>query len=218
MKRKFILVTIALFAALSLAYAGSEFTPMRVIGDKESDGYTLVGHGEFEGEFLPFCSWYCGGVVAKASASSSLDAPDARYLARCAHDFDIRTAWVEGAPGLGIGEILTYEFDCRGARAETTPGGLGICGLYVINGYRKSKALWRQNGRVSKLLMVVNGKTHAKFTLADTSEVQGADFPILMLPKGSYTKIEFKIMGAYRGTKYEDTAITEIAFYGIGVH
>lgn len=46
------------------------------------------------------CSWYCGGGPDSITASSILAAnKKLDYKASNAHDFSLRTAWVEGAPG-----------------------------------------------------------------------------------------------------------------------
>src|SRR5690606_27192716 len=71
--------------------------------EDESEGYyDVIGVG---------CSWYCGGGQDTQTASSELKPfKEINYSAGNAHDLSYQTAWIEGVPGYGIGESLTYHF------------------------------------------------------------------------------------------------------------
>ena len=90
------------------------------------------------------CSWYCGGQIDSVTASSALAD---RYAAEKAHDFSIVTAWVEGVEGNGVGEYIKYAFPGTCPRITT---------VLIHNGYVKNWDVWRDNGRVKKLLMYYN--------------------------------------------------------------
>ena len=156
------------------------------------------------------CSWYCGGQIDSVTASSVLGE---KYAAEKAHDFSIVTAWVEGVAGNGEGEYLKYTFP-------------GICpritAVLIHNGYIKNKDVWRDNGRVKRLLMYYNDKPYAVLNLKNTMDLQRFEVGILgnedRCEASPVWSIKFEILEVYPGDKYEDTVITEIYFDGIDVH
>lgn len=165
------------------------------------------------------CSFYCGCGLGDLSASSELK-PEHRlsYLAKNAHDLSYRTAWIEGVPGYGVGEYLIYRFPPENPR---------ITNVIVINGYIKSDKAWRENSRVKKLKMYVNGQPYAILNLEDSKQEQifgvepighGNRTDREKLSKMSETVLKFEITEVYPGEKYDDTAITEIYFDGIDHH
>ncbi len=167
-----------------------------------------------EGVVLPGCSWYCGGSVAKIKSSSHLpDYRDITYSPANAHDFDLATAWVEGQEDEGVGAYLEYTFAFEGDHR------LGITHLLIANGYRKSEKLWAANGRVKTLAITVNGAPYGEAQLLDSPEFQSVPIGKILFPQnGVPTTIRFTITAVYPGTKYTDTAITELLFDGVGVH
>ena len=165
------------------------------------------------------CSWYCGGGPDSIYASSSL-APQSgiQYDASNAHDLSYKTAWVEGAPGNGVGEYLVYRFNPTAPRITT---------IKIVNGYVKSEKAWQDNARVKKLKMYINNKPFAILNLQDVRNEQIFTFsPIgnanredweLLATKPAWT-MKFEIMEVYKGARFEDCAISEIYFDGIDVH
>ena len=156
------------------------------------------------------CSWYCGGQIDSVTASSALGE---KYAADNAHDFSIVTAWVEGVEGNGEGEYIKYAFPGTCPRITT---------VLIHNGYVKNWDVWRDNGRVKKLLMYYNDKPYVILHLQDTANLQRFDVGILGHEERSDASpawsIKFEILEVYPGEKYEDTVITEIYFDGIDVH
>lgn len=165
------------------------------------------------------CSWYCGGGLDTTSASSSLKAfKEINYSASKSHDLNYKTAWIEGVPGYGIGESLTYHFPPENPR---------ITKIIIVNGYVKSREAWNDNSRVKKLKMYLDNNPFAILNLVDTRQEQSFTFkPIGNGDRQNEKKLKlkpqwtmkFEIMEVYKGDKYDDTAITEIYFDGIDVH
>jgi len=155
------------------------------------------------------CSWYCGGGPNSITSSSVL-APNKTldYKASNAHDFSLRTAWVEGNTGNGTGESITYRF------AKKSPP---VTRVEIYNGYMKSNKVWKENARVKQLKMYVNDKPFALLNLKDVTTKQIFDVDTLQGTKGDLF-LKFEIAGVYKGEKYDDAAIAEIEFSGIGVH
>ena len=165
------------------------------------------------------CSWYCGGGQDTNSASSYLKPfKGINYSAKNIHDLSYKTAWIEGVPGYGIGEYVTYHFPPQNPRINE---------IIIVNGYVKSEQTWKDNSRVKKLKMYIDNKPFAILNLADTRQEQSFKFdPIGYGVREDWNKlqakpwwtIKFEILDVYKGDKYDDTAITEIYFDGIDVH
>ena len=160
------------------------------------------------------CSWYCGGQVGRITASSSLQSQGKySYGAENLHDFDHETAWVEGKEGYGIGEYITYEFPYRSPRVTT---------INIHNGYVKSDQAWLANSRVKKLKVYYNDVPYAILLLENSRSLQWFDVGVLgnhPSPKNAKVwTLKFEILEVWPGTKYKDTAISDIYFDGIDVH
>ena len=153
------------------------------------------------------CSWYCGGGNYKIKASSSLGDS---YKAEFANDLSYKTAWVEGKKDEGIGEYLEYYFKNDSPR---------ITEIIISNGYMKSEETWKNNNRVKKIKLYVNGVPLGVLNLKDSRTDQHFSVGTLGHNKnGTDLILKFEILEVYKGSKYNDTAITEIYFDGIDVH
>jgi len=177
---------------------------------KEEPGEDLSHWGEGDG----FEDIFDAVVVRASSSLKSSGGND--YGAKCAHDDDLKTAWVEGSPGDGIGEYLEYILTPHPDEGRTDRA---VMGLTVFNGYRKSPALWKENGRIHRLRLDVNGKPYGVITLADTYRYQTVDIGRIALPPHGKIVLRFTILSVYPGTKYHDTALTELEFSnGLGIY
>lgn len=178
--------------------------------DEPEGYYEILGGG---------CSWYCGAGQDTQTASSELKSlKEINYSASNAHDLNYKTAWVEGVPGYGIREFLTYHFPPENPR---------ITKVIIVNGYVKSKKAWTENSRVKTLKMYLNDKPFAILNLEDSRQEQEFKFePIGNGDRGDWEKlkslptwtIKFEIIDVYKGDKFDDTAITEIYFDGTDIH
>lgn len=123
--------------------------------EEKGDYWEILGVG---------CSWYCGGGQDTLSASSELE-PNNRitYSAKNIHDLNYKTAWIEGVPGYGIGESITYHIRPQNPR---------ITEIIIVNGYVKSEKAWRENSRVKTLKMYIDDKEYAVLKLEDTRQEQ----------------------------------------------
>ena len=164
------------------------------------------------------CSWYCGGGSFKVTASSTLEASSTyNYNAQNTHDFDLKTAWVEGVEGYGVGEYLEYEFIASGPR---------ITNIIIANGYVKTERAWQDNSRVKKLKVYLNDKPIVVLKFEDKRAEQHFEIDPIGLSDRQNAKeyenvfwtLKFEILEVYPGDKYEDTVISEIYFDGIDVH
>lgn len=171
------------------------------------------------------CSWYCGGQF-KIDVSSSLPASSRNtYGKENLTDDDIRTAWIEGKNGYGIGEYILIKIQNHNPR---------ITDISLVNGYAKNLSVWKANSRVKTLNVYDNDELIATVNLKDTYKIQSFKLPrpfpnrpdnvtyyikdeedLMNIPT---SELKLLIVDVYKGDKYDDTAISEIQFDGIDVH
>jgi hypothetical protein len=113
-------------------------------------------------------------------------------------DARLDTAWVpgQGDRGDGVGEWLIVEF------AKREP----VSSIQILNGYHKNAGIFARNNRVRVLEIVTSEGRRKTVTLDDDAGLQTVNFD-----DGSECKwIQFIIRSVYRGSKYRDTAISEL--------
>lgn len=124
------------------------------------------------------------------------------YYANNAVDGNPNSPWVEGGKGYGIGEYLKISFNKESS----------IKGLRIINGYNFSKPdgvgnRFFKNSRVKKANLRFSDGSTESIELKDTNEFQTIYFSER---KTSYVVIT--IEDVYKGSKWEDTCISEVGF------
>ncbi|MEP7265125.1 MAG: Hint domain-containing protein [Bacteroidota bacterium] len=157
------------------------------------------------------CSWYCGGGPYKITSSKYLnDEGKITYMPANIHDFDLFTAWVPENSEGAIGKKINFHFKPFSPRVNE---------IIIWNGYIKNSDLWQANSRVAKFKMIINGKPTAILKLLDVNKTQ--TFKIDPIQSTDSTKdliLTLEILEVYKGTKYNDVAISEINFDGLDVH
>ena len=110
-------------------------------------------------------------------------------------DEKVYTAWVEGVEGSGIGESLTI-----------VPLG-EVKRIAIFPGYGKSHHLYFANNRVAEFEITLNGKHRFKAKLENKLK----PWHFIELPSiEKIKKIRLVINKVYKGSKYDDTAISSI--------
>ena len=141
-------------------------------------------------------------IISSLSASSTQTEPTDKnaYHPVKLFDGDPKTMWIENAPGPGIGESVTVGF----AQPVTVDEIQFEPGCFWPE-------YWKQNYRVKQLEVKLDDKTFtANFN--DQMVVQSLKLPSAV----TFTTAVFTIKDVYPTTKWEDTAISEIAFYNQG--
>jgi hypothetical protein len=114
-------------------------------------------------------------------------------------DDDTDTAWVEGVPGQGIGQWIVVSFD----RMRL------VKSIEVVNGYAKDHLIFQKNSRVKDIRVEFSGRDEPlHFKLKDSETPQPVPLPDDRPLKAHW--IKFTIESVYPGTKWEDTAISEL--------
>jgi len=138
-----------------------------------------------------------GNIESKLCVSSILGTQSGNtYSGDNLADGNMNTAWVEGDTGDGLGEVLRFSFE-----RPTT-----INEILIANGYNKSKSTYLKNGRVRSF----NVRTSTGFE-GDIQVVDSGRFQVLNIPYlGDVNWITLTLTGVHRGTRYRDTAISEL--------
>lgn len=142
-------------------------------------------------------------------------------------DGKIETAWVEGVEGNGIGEWVKIAVDAYTCLSEITTTPFEVSTLAVIPGYGKSSKTWTENNRVRKLLVVINTPPQAipkenewvvlRLNLKDENSFQVFGIPVQQTAVNMdpmKRNVWIKIEEIYKGTKYQDTCISEFVLAG----
>lgn len=165
-------------------------------------GVTLL-YGRYRAVYAP---------IASVETSSELPPSDNKtYSGDNLVDGSLETVWAEGVPGTGVGESVTLHLD------KKQP----VYGLIITNGYVASYDLYTKNGMLTAVSVDFGGKT----VEADIPEGYGDEsFSQEDLAACNRSKIELDepvvtdtvtvtITGAKKGTKYDDTCVTEMYLY-----
>jgi hypothetical protein len=126
-------------------------------------------------------------------ASSVLPPQGARSYGPLNAYGDRHTAWVEGAPGDGIGEWLKVGFD--GIACFRT--------IIVRNGYGRNAATFRANGRVRRMRITTSDGLSFVTTLPDRNAVYRVRLPRVV----KTASVRMTILSVYRGARWRDTAV-----------
>lgn len=146
-----------------------------------------------------FSSIFNEETLGFAKASSILEA--AKYSPQKIRDGDYATAWVEGDKGSGLNQWLEI------FNQSNYPDRNIYKSLKIINGYAKSEATYKTNNRVRKALLEFSDGQKQIIELKDTMEPQ-----IVTFNESIIQSVKLTILDVYKGTKYNDTCISEIEF------
>ncbi len=135
-----------------------------------------------------------GGVPC---VSSILDAQKGnQYGPDNLFDDNPATAWVEGSEGDGVGEAVIIRF----------PEPRTVSKLDILNGYNKSRDIFSKNNRVRTIVVVDSAGGRNEVQLSDNGNWQS----ISLDNSNLLSWIMIEIDTVYRGSKYRDTAISEL--------
>lgn len=191
------------------------FTFMSVHGQKmftvASTHYIFGSYEEIQGGMAGCCKGFCADNLT--TSSTLPNEGENNYGADMIKDDACQTAWVEGVKGDGKGEYLefTYTYDITYEQSAEYSCKYTDSFL-IVNGYQKNETSFTENNRVKKIKMYINDKPYCWIELKDEMGVQMVklDFIKKLEKKTNTIKIKWEIAEVYKGTKYNDTAISEI--------
>lgn len=135
-------------------------------------------------------------------SASSIRAPMKGFSYTASNAWDGRwdTSWTEGVDGNGIGESLTF----------FAPDEQMVSGIRILNGYCKSEKLYYENNRIKKIQISCSNGSIYTYNLSDTF----GEYNVISFSYPEYcSSIELSICDVYKGSKYDDTCITEVSFF-----
>ncbi|NLP30568.1 MAG: PQQ-binding-like beta-propeller repeat protein [Clostridiales bacterium] len=175
-----------------------------IVGYGENDNFLSVHYQD--GRILD--KWRDGRIPdnnigwARASASSVLEDNHTRYGAMNVIDNNSQTAWSEGAKGYGIDEWIQIERD----------GYEDVRRIVIANGYHKSQETFNNNGRLKSFRLDFSQGQYI-YCEVDESKTRSDNITITLDRPISTDSIRLTILDVYKGSKYEDTCITDIFTY-----
>lgn len=154
-------------------------------------------------------------------ADSELAEGKTVYVAANMRDLNCDTAWVEGKSDFGRGEKI--KFQIKG----------WITQILLVNGFRKTEKTFYENNRIKRIALYVDGKKLGEMEFPDRKYCRVDMTNILdegeLLNLGNFfddrnlgktlqsgrifapeSDIEIEILDVYRGTKYNDTCVSDI--------
>lgn len=199
----------------------AEDSPEDLLGEEQGDTEEIIGLEEeiSEEETIKEEVNLIGLYGAYAEATSELDVvskDNATYVAGNAIDGNYSTSWVEGVEGCGEGQMITLKFDQPHNISE----------LCIYNGFLKDWARYVKNGKVITVVVdFCNGQAE-QIDLNYNADLPEEEIPFtqdvletckteIVLEQECVTDtINITIINAIPGSKYYDTAISEIEVYG----
>jgi len=147
-------------------------------------------------------------IKASTTLVEFKDKPDLYSPNNLIDTSDLKKFWAEGKKGDGINETITFDFGTAMAPRE-------IHGLIIFNGVHKSKDLYEKNSRVNKAVLTFSNGKKYNILLKDKRGPQ-----IIWLDKigEDITNSVFKIESVYKGSKWDDTCLTKLIFFGYQVY
>ncbi len=134
--------------------------------------------------------------IVGAYVSSTLESKDRDFHVTHLYDNSIMS-WCEGKKDSGIGENFGIDLD----------GNFSVHEIFIKNGFG-DPAYFKPNNRVNE--MEVTGDKGGKevIKLADSPDIQSIKLKNVIEGR----RLTFKILSVYKGEKWDDTCITEVAF------
>ena len=163
------------------------------------------------------------GVMRNVVADSELKEGTSVYSAINLIDGNYATPWVEGASDFGKNQKIKLNLFGNPSKFSASNYET-VTHLYLLNGFRKNEKTYYENNRIKTLRLWVNGKDCGTVELKDRPFKVINDFNFAyeadLLNNERLTKvksIEIEILDVYKGTKYNDTCISEIVVLDVDI-
>lgn len=137
-------------------------------------------------------------AISDIYASSSLTEGSKTFSPNYMIDGNPRTAWAEGASGIGLGEWVKVEFN----------GTPTVSGIRISTGYQKTNDSFNKNGRPYVFTANFSNGSSENITITDSMDSQ-----VIMFSSPVETSfVSLDLVGVIPGSAYEDACISEIEF------
>lgn len=191
-------LTVLTFFALTLSLQG--FAQLPVVQAKGGQG-TNVNWAEIKEkedavkDGPGFFYNGCAQGVSPEHASSTLESHGSKsYGLKNLADDNPMTAWVEGKLGYGIGEWFEVQ---------------AITVNVIYNGYQSSPKNWKNNSRVKRFKVYIDGKAVCLLDLTDEMGAQYFELPHRPNWENK-ANFRFEIVDVYKGDKWDDVCVSHV--------
>ncbi|NPV02995.1 MAG: hypothetical protein HPY53_16600 [Brevinematales bacterium] len=193
----------------------SLFLPVSGISARNTDALPSPSQTEYDNH-LPELEYALPVTIFKKMSSSSTLKPQGSYSysIRNLFDRDLSTCWSEGVKGPGEGEWIEFELK----------GNIGITEIWIGAGYLKNPDTYKKNSfpatfKIELFYEDADEPNSYHGFLEITGDFQDDMYNGVQLLKvfddTMYPeKIRMTIETVYPGTKYDDTCISELYFFG----
>ena len=174
------------------------------------DKYSQIAKYEDYGKPCRFNSFYEQRGNKWSRIISQFDVSATSVLNQLKDTFNVvcdeyRSAWCEGVEGPGLGERLTITLK-KATRVDTINIRPGFTKRYAPENHE----LFQAYNRIARLKVRVDNGAPFEVSFHDEF-LKNSEFRIPSRTKKPVRKIEFEILDVYKGTKYDDTCISEIS-------
>ena len=171
---------------------GGYFLAQFRVNDTSTYGYTLISLAKLSGKYE------ISDLTAEASGCLN---DNEKYAAANVLDGNKKTAWIEGAKGVGVDEWIRLQ-----APEEET---VSFVGVEMKLGYHKNESSLEKNGRPTKMRIETDTGFKQEVELEADTELIIFDKPV------TASRVRFTIVDAKAGKEFEDTCISEIRLCGV---
>lgn len=124
-------------------------------------------------------------------------------------DGNMKTCWLSSGDGKNEDvEIIIDLEEVEGINIAV------IYDIYFFSGWRKDYQTWKDYSRIKKLIMTVNDLPYGEITFEDTYKQQSIDLEKFKIDKTRRSRIRFRVVDTYKGTKNNQLAISDIQLTG----
>lgn len=136
--------------------------------------------------------------IESYEASSTLLAENYDYSVKNVFDQNCNTCWVEGAEDDGLGQSITVHFKNK----------VKINHLFIVNGISKTNELYLKNNRLKQAILTFDDGNQEIINIEDIyNQKQEISFAT-----HETQSVTISIKEVYRGSKYQDTCISELGY------
>ncbi|HWY11898.1 MAG TPA: hypothetical protein VN026_11265 [Bacteroidia bacterium] len=124
-------------------------------------------------------------------------------------DGNMKTCWMSSGDGKNEDvEVIIDLEEVEGINVAV------VTDIYFFSGWRKDYQTWKEYSRVKKMIMTVNDLPYGEITFQDTYKQQSIDLEKFKVDRTRRSRIRFRIVDTYKGSKYNQLALSDIQIIG----
>ncbi len=124
-------------------------------------------------------------------------------------DGNMKTCWLSAGDGRNEDVELVIDLEeVEGINVAM------ISDIYFFSGWRKDYQTWKEYSRIKKMIMTVNDLPYGEITFQDTYKQQSIDLEKFKIDRTRRSRIRFRVVDMYKGSKYNQLALSDIQILG----